>query len=913
MKLSACYIVRDEEKNLPGSLASVREAADEILVVDTGSRDRTRQIAEAEGARVISFPWRGDFAAARNFALEHTTGDWIIFLDADESFRTPEKVRAAIEMLIHAYESQGKTLDAILVRLYELDAPRDEGGRVSGTDYEVRVIRRAPELRYHGIIHENIVHEGGELVYVLAPDTLDCDHTGYRPAVIRSKIERNLAMLRADIARRGEQPEHPLYLMDCYFGLKDYAQALRFARKAIASPAAAVAAENKPYHIAIESLRQLHGSTDEMLRLAQEAQARFPAMPEYFAEEGMIRCGRGELPRAYACLRHAVALYEQPDQSREDSYIESAIGIVYARLAALERQNGEHHSAWHHARRAVALMPSCAEAETVLAAYEQDRRITACYIVRDETEELSRSLESLRGQVDDILIGYTGTQEKPAVQRVAQNYGAEFFRVPWQDDFSAARNAVLERAFGRWLVWLDADEYFTEETRGSLRQVLAQADQAAEDGKPVDALLIDRVNIGDGRTYCLRVLRNDPNLAFAGMIHEEPRKAGGPLEGVATVPKDLLSLLHTGYAGERSEAKARRNLRLLERAVRTDKEHPEHYYYYLADAYFGLDDAPQAEKYARLAIAKDDLVHRTAGSRPYRVLLALLEKKGGGDAAAERLAVAAQAAEAFPALPEFRAEQAQALAQQGKWQQAADVMKQALAVWARIRKGELSGGLEETSFNDALAAQAEKQLARWQRQTGKKQESREDSVAAGEKKEKEAAEVQTALQGVRELSLSLLCLSEAEWPRAEHLTRFLPASFARAVWSFHGVGQRIEDETYLALLQTALDEQRQELLPRLIEMGRASLAEESLSKAAELCEDHYCWEEALAFWRQIPADSPRADGSFWYHVGRCFYFAGQMAPAAESFARALQEGFHPEGLACEIYSLKKWSEEAASC
>ena len=77
-------IVRNEERFLPGCLESVRGLVDEIIVVDTGSTDRTAEIARSFGARVFDFEWRDDFSAARNESLRHAGSDWILYLDADE-------------------------------------------------------------------------------------------------------------------------------------------------------------------------------------------------------------------------------------------------------------------------------------------------------------------------------------------------------------------------------------------------------------------------------------------------------------------------------------------------------------------------------------------------------------------------------------------------------------------------------------------------------------------------------------------------------------------------------------------------------------------------------------------------------------------------------------------------------------
>src|SRR6202042_930105 len=90
LTLSLCMIVRDEEQMLPRCLAAVASAVDEIVIVDTGSTDATVEIARSFGAKVIEFPWTGSFSEARNVSFEAATGDWVMYLDADEVLVTED-------------------------------------------------------------------------------------------------------------------------------------------------------------------------------------------------------------------------------------------------------------------------------------------------------------------------------------------------------------------------------------------------------------------------------------------------------------------------------------------------------------------------------------------------------------------------------------------------------------------------------------------------------------------------------------------------------------------------------------------------------------------------------------------------------------------------------------------------------
>ncbi len=86
IRLSQAMIVKNEEKNIERALSWGKGIVSEQIVVDTGSEDRTVEIAEAMGAKVYHFDWIDDFSAAKNYAIEKCTGNWIAFLDADEYF-----------------------------------------------------------------------------------------------------------------------------------------------------------------------------------------------------------------------------------------------------------------------------------------------------------------------------------------------------------------------------------------------------------------------------------------------------------------------------------------------------------------------------------------------------------------------------------------------------------------------------------------------------------------------------------------------------------------------------------------------------------------------------------------------------------------------------------------------------------
>ena len=196
--LSLCLIVRDEEKHLARCLESVKNIADQIVVVDTGSKDATREIAKNLGAEVQHFEWIGDFAAARNASLEHARGRWILVLDADEWLAEPhaEKIgELSLGEAIHAYDLIQKSTAA--------------AGEIL-RNRMVRLFPNRPGIRYEHKIHEDVM--GGlrrEGVSVLETD-IEIEHSGYvDPGILAAKSQRNRAILEALVAEGCPPDQEP--------------------------------------------------------------------------------------------------------------------------------------------------------------------------------------------------------------------------------------------------------------------------------------------------------------------------------------------------------------------------------------------------------------------------------------------------------------------------------------------------------------------------------------------------------------------------------------------------------------------------------------------------------------------------------------------------------------------------------
>lgn len=196
--VTLCMIARDEETCIGRAIKSVLALVDEIVVVDTGSRDNTRIIAEGYGARVLDFVWRDDFAAARNVALAAASSDWVLVLDCDEHLQG-----------IRPLEFQRLLADPSAAG-YRVRLAGESGRQQASLFPAVRLFRNHPEVRYRYPVHEQVspsligYAEVTGMHILDAPLTVVHDQGGCDPAA--RKRERNLRLLRQAAAERPDEP-----------------------------------------------------------------------------------------------------------------------------------------------------------------------------------------------------------------------------------------------------------------------------------------------------------------------------------------------------------------------------------------------------------------------------------------------------------------------------------------------------------------------------------------------------------------------------------------------------------------------------------------------------------------------------------------------------------------------------------
>lgn len=189
-KISLCMIVRDEEGNLAGCLLPVKDVFDEIVVVDTGSQDKTTEIARRLGAKVHQFPWEDDFAEARNVSLQYATGDWIFWMDADDRLARGEAIK--LKRLAKSSPPDSYFLCRVV---------STENG-MKTEFFQLRLFPKLPGVRFENPVHEQVCYSLDRLGLKPKVTSIRINHLGYsNPEEYTRKVERNLKILQMQVEK----------------------------------------------------------------------------------------------------------------------------------------------------------------------------------------------------------------------------------------------------------------------------------------------------------------------------------------------------------------------------------------------------------------------------------------------------------------------------------------------------------------------------------------------------------------------------------------------------------------------------------------------------------------------------------------------------------------------------------------
>lgn len=277
--ISVCIIGKNEEQHIENCLTPLAAYPFEIVYADTGSEDRTKEIAAGHGAAVYDFSWIDDFSAARNFAMEKASHDTVLFLDCDEYLT--ELDESALYALV-------KTRTDGVGRLLRSNCFETDG---TLTDYPDRVERLFSKERFHytGIIHEQLAaRKDNSLLYDRYDIPLTVDHADCRDReAMRKRAERNNELLFRELKKKPEDPYLYFQIGQSYYAIRDYENAYMNYKTSFSLPL-------NPYEPWVQTMAAAYLNALNHTGRSREAVRFFEPICVHFANDAGFYCSMGD-------------------------------------------------------------------------------------------------------------------------------------------------------------------------------------------------------------------------------------------------------------------------------------------------------------------------------------------------------------------------------------------------------------------------------------------------------------------------------------------------------------------------------------------------------------------------------------------------------------------------------------------
>ncbi len=610
-KISLCMIVKNEEKMLEDCLKSVQSYVHEIIIVDTGSEDKTKEIANSFACRVFDFKWSKNFAEARNFSLSKATSPFILVLDADERLLNPEELKKAIR------NSQHDTGGWFVEILSESGTNQNNPDNYRNS--LVRLFINEPNVKYKGRIHEQIVESILSNGLKLENTEIKVNHLGYKNtnvSLLRNKQLRNLELLNEAILENPNDGYSLFQRAKTYLALNQLQNAEQDIQSSlnniingnIVMPqalnyGAIIAYRNGDYRTAIDRAMK------SLEIIPEQTFANFVLGEVYFSMNNFNFAIKHYSKMLIEMSKNNFAARLSGDYYLPPEQLEYKIGRCYlglnnpekakehfmlgyqmnerdinciVGLGNIEFLKQNYFAALNYLKKAKSINPLneidgfISQVESAVRQQFQSSNsdqvnnhnkpfLSLSMIVKNEEKMLEGCLDSVKGIVDEIIIVDTGSTDYTLT--LAEKFGAKIYHHRWNNDFASARNESLKHCTGEWILYLDADERLDEGCKQKIIPLLKSADENTAGF--MLTIESDHVQL-DGsvelhRGGYPRIFRNlgYPTIKFEGRVHEQITPSIFAL-GKSIAFSDL-KIIHLGYnqSKEVMQEKIKRNYQLL--------------------------------------------------------------------------------------------------------------------------------------------------------------------------------------------------------------------------------------------------------------------------------------------------------------------------------------------------------------
>ncbi|MCA0983773.1 glycosyltransferase [Halobacillus yeomjeoni] len=376
-KLSLCMIVKNEENCIAQCLKSVKNVVDEIIIVDTGSTDKTIEICRSFQAKTFKFEWNGSFADARNHAVQQASGDWILWLDADEELDRDDQHQLLEEKPFEDYDA----INIHLINYYGNYADKNHSTNIAHTRL----------FRNNGIKFINKMHERLVLDQILKERIgelpVKVHHYGYLDEFVKNKekSKRNMLMLEQQI-KDGENVHFAHYYIALeHYNHKQYPQALQRVNLSILSflledflPPSMVYKLKYSTLITMGRLQEASQGIDKVINL-------YPDFVDLHFYKGVILYYLKDYEEAMKCFHHCLELGEENMDYLVLKGVGSFQAWYYISLCQKELKKREDS------------IISIMNALLIAPTYEQGRELLCIYL-KDEEDTPEVVAENFKGK-----------------------------------------------------------------------------------------------------------------------------------------------------------------------------------------------------------------------------------------------------------------------------------------------------------------------------------------------------------------------------------------------------------------------------------------------------------------------------------------------------------------------------------
>jgi tetratricopeptide (TPR) repeat protein len=303
--LSVCMIVKNEADFLARCLKSVQPVADQIVVVDTGSEDRTVEAALSFGATVARVEWRNDFAWARNISLDHATCSWILWLDADDVVPA-----ASLPLIAQLKKEPPDRVFGLIVR--------NQRPNNTGTEFvQARMFPNRPDIRFERRVHEQMMPSALRIGMRMEPREAVIEHHGYAdPETLRRKSRRNIALMLEEYDSARPDAVTAVEIADSYQLIEDFDEAEKWYRAVLAVPdvarhSPAIASQA---HTGFGNLCNRREQFDQAVKHLNEAVVLAPWRTDALYAMAVAYELSGKPESAVGCLRRIREVKPEPGQ-----------------------------------------------------------------------------------------------------------------------------------------------------------------------------------------------------------------------------------------------------------------------------------------------------------------------------------------------------------------------------------------------------------------------------------------------------------------------------------------------------------------------------------------------------------------------------------------------------------------------